>query len=286
MAIAASSIAALPNRILRRSKSDSGAQYYRAEFISPPGFDAGEDSATHRALYEQLKDAFETPHAFLIDDQTGGPIPSHFHRVAQFQVIAKGDGLLGRRPVRSVSLHYTDPYTGYGPITPGPRGLSYFTLRSQFDPGANYLDQPGVRELLQPSRKRHVLVHADRINASTIEALAKRSAPGLDALIDEDDDGLAAYLLRLGPGMSAEGPVTARCGGQYCLVLAGDLSYAGALLPSLSCLFVSSSERSVQIQAGSSGAEVMILNFPRSRSSASEGPGETSGDRPGPGLGV
>lgn len=263
MAIAASSIDALPTRTLRQSKSDSGARYYRAEFISPVEFDAGQDSAAHLALHERLKNRDETPHAFLIDDQTGGPIPSHFHRVAQFQVIAKGDGLLGRRPVNSVSVHYTDPYTGYGPITPGPRGLSYFTLRTQFDPGAVYLDRPGARELLRPSRKRHMLVHAGTVNVSKAATLAARSDTRLDTVIDEHEDGLAAYVARLGPGLHADGPSPARCGGQYYLVIAGELLHEDTPLPFLSCIFVSANENPPQFRAGSGGAEALVLNFPR-----------------------
>ena len=36
----------MQKRVLRKSKSNSGAQYFRSEFISPPGFDAGSDSAS------------------------------------------------------------------------------------------------------------------------------------------------------------------------------------------------------------------------------------------------
>lgn len=264
MVQAVSSSDARAKRVPRKSRSESGAKYFRSDFIVPPGFSIeSDDPPTLMALYEKLKDRPETPHAFLIEDQTGGPIPPHFHRVPQFQVIAEGGGKLGRHDVSSIAVHYTDPYTGYGPIVPGEQGLSYFTLRMQFDPGANYVGHPGVRELLQPSRKRHLLVGAEQVAVSMGDTLMQRTTGTLDDLISLQDDGVAATILRIGPNGRATGPAPSIGGGQFYLVVNGSLEFKNQMLPFLSCLFVPSSEDPLEVRAGPSGLEVLVLQFPR-----------------------
>lgn len=260
----ASSTDRRPTRVLVESDSGSGAQYFRCDFLVPGGFDAKLDRKTRLALYERYKSMFEMPHAFTIEEQNSGPIPAHFHRVPQFQVITGGHGKLGRHDVRGFAVHYTDPYTAYGPIVPGEGAtLSYYTLRMQFDPGANYLNMPGARELLQPSRKRFLLVGPDIVNVATAEALRARTATALDALIPEEDDGVAAYLLRVPPNGKAIGPDPAVCGGQYYIVVNGSLQHDATELPLLSCMFVSGGEPPLQLAAGNEGLEALVLQFPR-----------------------
>ncbi|MDH4151154.1 MAG: hypothetical protein OEW79_11100 [Betaproteobacteria bacterium] len=260
----ASSIDRRPTRVLVESDSGSGAQYYRCDFLVPEGFSAKLDRESRLALYERYKSIPELPHAFTIEEQTSGPIPAHFHRVPQFQVITGGQGKLGRHAVRGFAVHYTDPYTAYGPIVPGDGStLSYYTLRMQYDPGANYLNLPGARELLQPSRKRFLLVDPDAVNVATPETLLARTTTSLDTLIPEEDDGVAAYLLRVAPGAVATGPDPSVCGGQYYIVANGSLQRDGAELPQLSCLYVSGSEPPLQVTAGRAGLEALVLQFPR-----------------------
>jgi hypothetical protein len=259
----ASSLKARAVRVPRESESGSGARYFRCDFFAPPEFSVKLDHAQRMALYERCKGRAETPHAFTVEDQTGGPIPSHFHRVPQFQVITAGEGRLGRHEVRGVAVHYTDPYTAYGPIVPGAGGLSYFTLRMQFDPGANYLDKPGVRELLRPSRKRFLLIGADRVAVSAPQALAARRETALDTLIAPHDDGVAVWVLRLGPGARGACPDPSDCGGQYVIVVNGSLLRDGESLPWLSCLFVSRDEPPLALEAGAQGLEALVLQFPR-----------------------
>ena len=65
-------------------------------------------------------------------------------------MFVQGGGKLGRRPsIDGITIHYTDEFTGYGPVAASNDGLAYFTLRGFFDPGAEYVDRPGAREKLR-----------------------------------------------------------------------------------------------------------------------------------------
>src|SRR5688572_22188693 len=84
------------------------------------------------------------PQAFLVEQDAGTVIEPHFHVENEFQVIVAGSGSLGRAAVEPVVVHYAGGHTGYGPISAGRDGLSYFTLRTRMDPGAHFL--PGARD--------------------------------------------------------------------------------------------------------------------------------------------
>ena len=58
-------------------------------------------------------------------------IPSHFHAVNQFQVVVEGQGTLGKRAVHPWTVHYTNGFTGYGPLCAAAAGMAFFTLRNR-----------------------------------------------------------------------------------------------------------------------------------------------------------
>jgi hypothetical protein len=65
-----------------------------------------------------------------------------------FQVIVSGDGTLGTHAVRPCSVHFARAHTPYGPITAGPNGLSWLTIRARRDAeGAQFL--PEKRDQLE-----------------------------------------------------------------------------------------------------------------------------------------
>src|ERR1700722_11323486 len=67
------------------------------------------------------------PVAFEVAQDPDTNADPHFHIANQFQVFVRGDGLFGKHPVRSVSVHYAGAYTPYGPICAGNRGIAYIT---------------------------------------------------------------------------------------------------------------------------------------------------------------
>ena len=248
MVIAVAAEQALEGRRIVKS-TGTGEEHWRTDFIGRHG------NGTFR----------DEPQAFLIEMTPGEVIVPHFHEVDQFQIFVAGSGSLGRNNegAQPLAVHYTDHHTGYGPINAGPHGFSYFTLRARTDPGAVYLHKPGYREKLKPSRKRHDLA---QITLSTEPVLLSRGNAVLEPLLknqDQAEDGLGAFLLRMGPNRKASGPDPRASGGQHCLVVNGSLELGGKLYPSWSALFVAAGEAPLAISAGPRGLEMLILQYPR-----------------------
>jgi len=211
----------------------------------------------------EIKD--HQPQAFLIEMSANEVIVPHFHEVDQFQVFVSGSGSLGRNQegAQPLSVHYADHHTGYGPIHAGPQGYSYFTLRARSDSGAVYLHNPGYREKLKPSRKRHGM--AAGLTLSTEPVLMERKEVAVQKLMPDLDstDGLGASLIRMGPGMTHTGPDPRATGGQYYLVVNGSLMLATGTYSAWSTVFVSAADAPLGLTAGPKGMEALLLQFAR-----------------------
>lgn len=210
------------------------------------------------------KEVVDAPQAFFIEMVPNDVIKPHFHAVDQFQVFVSGGGKLGRDDEHlPVTIHYADRFTGYGPITAGPQGYSYFTLRALTDTGAVYMHHAGYREKLRPSRKRHGTA---QVALSTELVLFRRDDAVVEQIMGangEYDDGLSAYVVRLGPQASVLGPDGTDGGGQYCLVVNGTLQQEGKEYPRLSLLWVGADEGPLQFTAGREGCEIVVMQFGR-----------------------
>ncbi len=210
-------------------------------------------------FFKATKDTPDKPVAFLVDKKPDSVIAPHFHEVNQFQVIVGGYGKLGKQEVKPFSLHYTNGFTGYGPITADDEGISFFTLRNRLDPGGARFFPEG-RSFMKPARKRHRV--SDHLVLSDDEALRSRTSEVLETVIEPEDDGLAAWFLRAVPGAMTQAPSPADGGGQYLIVARGTLLYDGDVLPELSCVYVSADSESMRLEAGAKGLEVLIAQFP------------------------
>ena len=238
---------ALRGRRIIQSRG-TGEEHWRTDFLGKPGY-GGEIG--------------NEPQAFLIEMHAGETILPHFHEVDQFQVFVAGSGGMGRQPAATLAVHFAEHHTGYGPINAGPQGYSYFTLRAKSDPGAHYLHKPGYREALKPSRKRHGV--AAGITLSTEPVLMDRKDASVEPLLQDLDgsDGLGASLIRMGPGMSHTGPDPRATGGQYYLVLNGNLEINAGTFPAWSTVFVSTDDVPLAFESGSKGLEALLLQFPK-----------------------
>ena len=198
------------------------------------------------------------PQAFLIQQDPDTVIRPHFHVQDQFQVVAEGGGTLGRHEVAPIHVHYASRHTGYGPITAGRQGLSYFTFRAVTTPYAYFL--PESRDRMESLPKRNLLGHP--VALSDAAALHARSEVAVEAIIDPQPDGVAAWMLRLPPNATFAPPRQAKDADRFYLVAEGVMMARGVRLPRFATAFVSADEREFALVAGDDGLEVLALHFP------------------------
>ena len=216
-------------------------------------------------FFGQVVDKVEDgPQSHFTEMDANGVIVPHFHQVDQFQIMVAGSSSIGRNALPLIGLHYADRHTAYGPINAGPCGLGLFTMRARSDPGAIFLDNPGYKDFLKPSKKRYLL--AKNIVLSTEGVLAHREEVLLESVLEKDadtSDGLGAYMLRIGAEMRTTGPDPRQTGGQFYLVLNGSLEYESASYATWSLVYAERTDTPLTICAGSRGLEALVLNFPR-----------------------
>lgn len=204
------------------------------------------------------------PMAFLVEKQGGSVVHPHFHQADQYQVVVQGSGRLGTHDIASIAVHYTDAYSAYGPIVAAQEGVSWFTLRNAWDPGARYM--PEHRRQLREARARyqHREATCGPLPPLTEQALLDLTAPATQAVIEETKDGVGTWRYTVPPNGWVTGPEPAGGGGQFWLVAAGSACISGgALLPVQSLVFVAPDDPAARLQAGPDGADLMCMQFPR-----------------------
>jgi len=219
-------------------------------------------AAPVRGIYVEGNEANDNrlPQGFLVDQPPGSITHPHFHETDQFQVFVEGSGRMGKKPVDPVTVQFAAGHTPYGPIVAGEAGIRYFTLRRRWDPGAKYM--PRMREKLVRGHQRQRL--SPVLGRALIEGVVNLSEPRLTVLFGPEPDGLAAWLVRIGPGQSFAGPATEESAGCYHVVLGGALTENGSELGRLTCQFTSADEAPLSMTATRAGACVVVLQFPES----------------------
>jgi hypothetical protein len=197
------------------------------------------------------------PHAFLVSQEPGTTLAAHFHRVAQFQVVVGGSGVLGRHEIAPYTVHFSAAETGYGPIVAGPDGLGYLTLRQITKMGVWYLPVE-TSELSAGLKRRQATSSSIRPAGTGLAALAEVERR---TLLPREPTGLEAWLVRLPPGASVvlgDHPGSDR----YYVVAAGCAEAANQQLPAMAVLWVSREEPAQAVTAGNAGAEIVVVQFP------------------------
>jgi hypothetical protein len=192
------------------------------------------------------------PDAYIIEQKplsSGGP---HFHLQDEFQIVMSGAGAIGKHAVRAFSVHYAGAYTPYGPIDAGAEGIAYLTLRTRYDPGAQMM--PENREALRAGKRKPRVLFSEPLELGRTEDV-----------FGPEPDGLAAFHFHVAANGTATGPDPALGGGQFWVVLDGDLrSPDGTTLPPRSCIFVSADEPVQRVQATpATPLDVLVVQFPR-----------------------
>jgi len=261
MPYATAAAEAAPTRFARKTRE--GSTIWRTDYFGPPPSPVGSNSVDPTAkptvdYADPAPGERRAPQAFMVEQEPGAIVHPHFHYVDQFQVAVRGGGTLGRHPVGPVTVHFAGASTGYGPITPGDRGLTYFTLRASADgTGAQFL--PASRDRMRAGARRNLMLGP--IHPGTDAERAARQANERDIVLTEPD-GLEVSVLRLAPGAQATAPDPSRGAGQSMLVIAGRLHAAGKTLDPLSALFVAPDEDALAVTAGAEGADLLILQYP------------------------
>ena len=204
------------------------------------------------------------PMAFLVEKDAAAVVKPHFHSADQYQIVVQGGGRLGIHDIGSIAVHYTDAYSAYGPIIAADEGVSWFTLRNTWDPGARYM--PAARQQLREARARYQ--HREATCGplpplSEAELAALTGVTGTE-VIETTKDGLGTWRYRVPAGGFVTGPDPATGGGQFWLVAAGSAAVpGGALLPVQSCIFVGPDDAAAVVTAGPSGADLVCMQFPK-----------------------
>lgn len=240
-------------RVLHRASKDDAPATYVTSYLGPSR------GAGAAPFVEPPLDVL-FPVAYLIESAPFRKAAPHFHHANQFQVVVSGGGHIGKHAVGNCSVHYASAYTPYGPISPGADGIAYMTMRNAFDPGAKGM--PKERELLKQANRTPRAATSERVQPLT-EAELAAAAISFVPVLSVQSDGLGAWAYRLGPGATATGPDPHVGGGQFWLVIGGELTRDdGTVFPRLSCVFVSPDEAAFAPVAGARGCEVLALQFP------------------------
>ncbi len=205
------------------------------------------------------------PQATMSDLNANETVVPHFHGTTQFQLFIAGSGTIGKAGVLApLTVQFKDHHTAYGPVVAGPQGLSFMALRITTGVSAPvYLDKPGYREQLKPSKRRNWM--SAPVHLSTDPVMQHRKEAVWEPLFDVEkiDDEMRAHVLRIGAGMSVDGPNPGDAGGYYVFVANGNLLKGDEELPKWSMVAVESNEAGFKITAGDKGLEALILQFPR-----------------------
>ena len=196
------------------------------------------------------------PQAFMANLPPGKVIHSHFHPVDQFQVFFGTEGsFFGRNAMTPLYVQYADAYTPYGPFGAGSTDLNFFTLRAKAT----------SEHFVMPESRSKMIRKAGRLLQSSVVLGGACGKPTCStAFIEPQSDGLAAYLVSVGPDERIGAPFLENAGGQYCIVVSGEMGCDAGQFPFQSCLFVGPNEGPLEMRAkGPDGFEVLVLQYPR-----------------------
>jgi hypothetical protein len=199
------------------------------------------------------------PQAFFVDAVPGHEVGAHFHPVDQFQLMYGGQGEhYQRHPIPRAFLHYTDAYTVYGPFGASPNAhFNFFTLRGE---------RSALHGSMPANRDQYLYRGARRLEIDLEPFLDQPPAPAgeveVNALIDPQEDGLAAFLLCFGRDAVSAPPLGELRTGRYTVVLEGEVRWDGKELQPRSLGWTTGEVPDPVLEGGSNGAKVLFLHLP------------------------
>jgi hypothetical protein len=230
---------------------------YRESIRIPP------EALMVRRMYFNPTVGAPGPQGFLVEMPGPSINMAHFHEVDQFQLFfGSRGGWYKRHPLPALTVHYTDAYSTYGPFgSDTDETFKFLTLRPMRSGVAGYM--PGAREVLVSQGK---LARGRKRNYSvevTLDAALPAGASEHRMLIDREPDGLAAELISLGPGTVTEAIARDfQSVGRYYYVVRGSIERDGSTFGVDSLGWAGSDEQFPDLVAGSTGCDVLALDFP------------------------
>jgi len=228
----------------------------------------GNDPQTFRSDYTPWKPGI--PQLLLVEQ----PVPAstvlpHYHSQDQFQIFLDGGGRLGRQEIKPISIHYTNRYTGYGPIVAGEQGVSYYVLRPEYDTlvTGQYLHVPSMREKLKSQKTNRKAVTINEVALRSSEELLEIKGWHCDRVIDcvadPLDEGLFADVLCMGPHAEYRVSHPNLGGGQMIVLLKGSVCCSGEHYSGRSAMALTADESPVSLKTEDSGAQILVLQYPK-----------------------
>lgn len=198
------------------------------------------------------------PLASLVTFAPGRLSTPHFHNVPQYQIMLGGRGKLGRRDIKTNTVHFSRPNTPYGPFTAADdSSLTCLIIRSRPDTGAQH-DAEAIARLNQmPDRNPWQVTHDVTFPARGSQSVMMRSVPEL-----HDKHGLATYTLSMKPGTTVVTPDPSIGEGLFVVVQSGNLIHEGKEAKAMTLVYVSNKEGPYEVLAGAEGLEGLIVRFP------------------------
>lgn len=205
---------------------------------------------------EAPRDAAPSPVAYLVEQPSRVTVPGHYHQADQFQVFVGGEGTFGNKPIEGIGVHYAAAFTPYAAIAAADGTLEYFTLRTRFDPGPQWM--PESREALRAAR-RSPRAALCAVPSDDGERHARTS--DVRTLIAPDGTGLGVWLHVLPEGATTTGPDPGVGGGQFVLILRGDCELDHLQASTRAVAFVVPTDPPVSLRGGAGGARVLLMQF-------------------------
>jgi hypothetical protein len=197
----------------------------------------------------------DSPMIYLVDQEPNSTIQMHFHQVDQYQIFVGGSGAMGRYPLAPITIHYTNGFTGYGPLKSGAEGLQYLTIRSRWDPGLRPL--PEARQELPAAGSYKIRQRTtEPVPAMTADTLSALTAVSLRHVLQADKAN--AWRLALPPNAHHDDPAD-KMTDRVMIICAGTLDGPAANDP-LACHYMPAGEQ-MDFKAAETGAELLILQF-------------------------
>jgi hypothetical protein len=229
-----------------------------ALFGGPPTTDGVPPILSNNVYFGIFGTATSGPQGFRTHTGPNKLTPAHFHHTDQFQVfLGAADTKFERKLAGPLLLHYADGDTLYGPFSSGELPFTFFTLRKHGSDFQGHMPEDKA-EMSHNGAKRHY-------SWDMRDWLGERYPPTGEAvtevILEPRDNNLAAFKITAGGSAKVTGPEPKGSGGQYYVVIEGELIKDGKVLRQHTLGWVNADDEPPVLSAGIIGARLLVLQF-------------------------